>query len=494
MNQSVKFSGQTLAAAGPDAHVADIKYHDGPILIPNGMDIPTAVGVLEARQKYLETAVNMSEVFDVFPYDGANGLVEVLSKMYGWANSIPTPGFFGDSPPAMISINVGYMQKRSIPWGRFSMPGVAGYLETDVQNANGRFKFKLSGEVLRKDEAQVKRIFSELREFLKTGSIYKGKAIKIRFLTNAGKPLPMPEPEFLPIQHITRDMAIYSAHIHDAIETNLMTPIERVQDCLDNNLPVKRSVLLGGTYGTGKTLAATVASKVAVDNGLTYLYVPRADELKLAIEFLKQYQSPAGVLFCEDIDRVISGERTVEMDDILNIVDGIDTKSTHLITVLTTNDLNAINPAMIRPGRLDCVIEVTAPDAKAVERLIRHYASNSLAPDADITAAGVYLEGSIPAVVAEVVKRAKLVELKSLPKGSKITGLSGQAIIESAATMKGQLDLLQRLIDADAESPPTLGELMEQTVREALVDVTQALQESDNDMKDVRSRLGIPAE
>lgn len=58
-----------------------------------------------------------------------------------------------------------------------------------------------------------------------------------------------------------------------------------------------------GTYGTGKTMAATVASRLAVDAGITYVYVPRADELSDAIEFAKQYQSPACVIFCaEDIE------------------------------------------------------------------------------------------------------------------------------------------------------------------------------------------------
>ena len=37
------------------------------------------------------------------------------------------------------------------------------------------------------------------------------------------------------------------------------------------------------------------------------------------------------MIFCEDIDRAITGERSVEMDDILNILDGIDTKGNNLI-------------------------------------------------------------------------------------------------------------------------------------------------------------------
>lgn len=463
-------SHQTVNEAGKATEVALVKFHDGPILIPNGMEIPVAIGVLEARQKWLEETVAIQETFDVFPFDGANAINEVLAAKYGWANSVPTPGFWSDTPPTMLQIEVGYGQKKSVPWGSFRLPNVAGMIQTDVDRGGDRFRFRLTAEVLRKDEATIRDVFKAVREYLKTHSIYRGKAIKIRFLNDAGKPLSMPKPEFMDTSRISRDMIVYSDHIHDSIETNLFTPIERVDDIMRNGLPVKRAVLLGGTYGTGKTLAATVASRLAVDNGLTYLYVPRADELKLAIEFLKQYQNPASVLFCEDIDRVLAGERTMSMDDILNIVDGIDTKTTHMIAVFTTNDLEAINPAMIRPGRLDSVIEVTPPDAKAVEKLIRVYAGNALPADSDIAMAGKALEGQIPAVIAEVVQRAKLAMLRRVPKGQLITGLSEDAIVESAITMKGQTDLLERLTLAAAKAEPTLGDKMADLVEDVIRD------------------------
>src|SRR3546814_9239016 len=166
-------------------------------------------------------------------------------------------------------------------------------------------------------------------------------------------------------------------------------------------------------------MAATVASRLAVDAGVTYVYIPRADELPDAIEFAKQYQSPACVIFCEDVDRVTNGDRSVEMDDILNLLDGIDTKNNHIITVLTTNDLQSINPAMLRPGRLDAVIDVTPPDAQAVEKLLRLYGGDAIAADTNLEEAGRVLAGNIPAVIAEVGKRAKLAQLRLQPAGDR---------------------------------------------------------------------------
>jgi transitional endoplasmic reticulum ATPase len=432
-----------LNDAGEKAHVAEIVYHGEKMILPEGLAIKDAIDLLKRRQDFLEKEVQLMETFDVFPWDGANAIDEVLTRKFGWSSATATPGFFGPNPPKLISIEIDHNKTKQVPWGAFSLPGVDGLLHTSVDRKDGRVVFQLVAEVKRKDEATIKKIFEEVREYLKSNSIYKGKAIKMRFLDDDGDPLQMPEPKFMDTSAISEDMVIYPQDVQTQININLFTPIKRVRDCLANRIPIKRGVLLGGTYGTGKTLAATVASRIAVDNGITYVYVPRADELSHAIGFAQQNQSPACVIFCEDIDRSLSGERTTEMDDILNVIDGIDTKSTNVIVVLTTNDLNAINPAMLRPGRLDAVIEVLPPDAKAVEKLLRLYGGSAIEPGTDLTKAGQSLAGEIPAVISEVVKRAKLAQLSLQEPGVPVTKLSEAALVASAESMAKQLKLLK---------------------------------------------------
>lgn len=449
-------AGKTLENAGEVAHVAEIVYHGDKLILPENMAIKDAMALLERRATHLEEKVELRETFDVFPWDGANAIDAVLTNKFGWSAATATPGFFGPQPPRLISIEVGYGKTKQVPWGAFSLPKVDGLLHTSVAKKDGRFAFALVAEVKRKDEATIKSIFDEVREYLKHNSIYKGQAIKMRFLDDDGDPLQMPEPKFMDTSTISEEMVIYPESVQRQININLFTPIKRVTDCIENKIAIKRGVLLGGTYGTGKTLAATVASKIAVDNGITYLYIPRADELSHAIGFAKQNQSPACVVFCEDIDRALAGERSVEMDDILNVIDGIDTKSTNIIVVLTTNDLNAINPAMLRPGRLDAVIEVLPPDAKAVEKLLRLYGGSAIEVDTDLTTAGTTLAGEIPAVIAEVVKRAKLAQLSLQKPGVPVTKLSEQALVASAESMAQQLKLLK---DRSAEKPRETSDL-----------------------------------
>lgn len=241
---------KNLKDAGEQAHVAEIVYHGEKMILPEGLAITDAIDLLKRRQDFLEKEVELMETFDVFPWDGANAIDEVLTRKFGWSAATATPGFFGPRPPKLISIEIDYNKTKQVPWGAFSLPGVEGLLHTRVDRKDGRMVFQLVAQVKRKDEATIKKIFEEVRDYLKTNSIYKGKAIKMRFLDDDGDPLQMPEPKFMDTSAISEDMVIYPQDVQTQININLFTPIKRVRDCIDNRIPIKRGVLLDGTYGT----------------------------------------------------------------------------------------------------------------------------------------------------------------------------------------------------------------------------------------------------
>lgn len=421
----------------------EIVKHGEQLMIPSTLSLESAVELIEQRIAYEAQEVAFNESFPVFPWDGANALDKVLTNRYGWAPATATPGMFGSQPPQMITIDIGYQQRKEVAWGRFSLPNVAGYIQCSATMVRGRLVFKVDAKVLRRDEKSIKELFAELRLELSNNSIYRGQAFKMRFRDDNGALLEMPEPQFINAYDIEIEDLVYATDVQNAIETNLFTPIRRIRDCHANNISVKRGILLGGMYGCGKTLAAKAAARLAVEQGVTYLYVQRADELADAVDFVQMYSDPGAVVFCEDIDRSVNGSRSTAMDDILNIIDGIDTKSANIITVLTTNNLAAINPAMLRPGRLDAVINVTEPDAPAVEKLIRLYGKESITADEDLTLVGTTLAGQIPAVIAEVVKRAKLSQLRMQEPGTIVDKISSQALLDSATSMAEQIKLLK---------------------------------------------------
>lgn len=469
--------------------VAEIVRHGEKLTLPETMGYDDAIDLLQRRKEFENQKTEFSETYDVFPLDGAHALDAVLIAKLGWAPAVATPGWFGDEPPQMLSVEVKPGVFKSVAWGRFKLPNITGYIQTGVSMKNNRASFTLHASVLRRDEPVVRGLFNALRDYLVTGSIYKGQAIKLRFLDEDGDVLKMPEPKFIDTSKIDPDSLIYSKHVMDQVNTNLFTPILRVHDCIANGIKVKRGVLLAGTYGTGKTMAATVASKHAVDTGVTYLYIPRAAELPHAIEFAKQYQSPACVIFVEDIDRALDGKRDVAMDDILNLIDGIDTKHSNIIVVLTTNAVDNIDPAMLRAGRLDSVIEVTPPDAEAVQRLIRAYAAGTVSADEDLSEVGEVLEGAIPATIAEVVNRAKLAQLAQQAPGTKVTHLTGAALAVAARSMAGHLDLLERRIKACEAQPASLEDKLHELVATTVADVLGGHKLASHEFVDTGARV-----
>lgn len=392
--------------------VADVERHGEKLIVPEQMTLDGAIDVLTRKKAAEEEVVGVHEVIDAFPWDGARSLERVLDRRLGAALTTKTPGFFGPTPPTTVAVETAHGKTENIIWGRFLIPGIAAgaegrdYLETGYDFKDGRVVFLLGGQVRRKFLPVIKQLAEDIRQDLVVNSIYRGKAFRISFFDDDGDKKPVPDITFLDTTQVNLMELVYSDSVRAAIETNVFTPIRHAAKAAELGVPTKRGILLSGKYGTGKTLTAYATAKVAEDNGWSFVYITRADELPDAIRFAGNY-SPA-VIFAEDIDRTTAGGRTEELDEILNTIDGIDAKGARVMVVLTTNHLETINPAMLRPGRLDAVIEVTAPDEAAVVRLIRVYARDMMTEDTDVSHVARMLAGQIPAVVREVVERSKL--------------------------------------------------------------------------------------
>ena len=409
-------------------HIVDVIRHGESIMIPESMSLREVREVLERREKEDEKEVRVRESYDAFVWDGAHALSLAMDKKFGW---------FGE----LMQIEIDDKGTTTdVPWGRFCLPGIEGYIETGYDMQDGRIIFQASATVKKKNERQMKELFALTREILKEKSIYKGKALRLEFFNKDGDPIALPKPKFINLDSANEGNLIYSDEVASSIRINLFTPIEKMATCKKFGIPTKRGILLAGNYGTGKTLAAYVAAKKATDNGITFIYCSSADEFEETCRFAQQY-SPA-VVFCEDIDKVTSDERDIKMDGILNIIDGIDSKESDIITVLTTNSVKEINQAMLRPGRLDAIIHVTEPDAKAVEALIRHYGKGLIDHEEDLAEIGEFLNGNIPAVIRECVERAKLVVISQAKANIKNIVIKEPDLLSSAKTMKMQLDLL----------------------------------------------------
>jgi len=422
-------------------NVVNIIEHDGPLSLPKGMPVKDAIKVLTRELEYREEAVGIHAEIPGFLPDVLNAFFEACKETFGWVSNKPTPGFFGDNPPTMITIPTGLDTHVEVPWGGYELPGVQGLIETSVTKKDGRLVFTIGGTVKRRDEGTVLKIVEATKAYLKEHSIFKNKAFRITFIDQNGDQKAVPEPQFLRINRQLKDELIFSAEVEAAININVFTPIVHTGVASRLGVPTKRGILLSGRYGTGKSMTSTVVADLATDNGWTFILAERADELADVLRLAREY-APA-VVFCEDIDRVMSGDRNMDMDEVLNIIDGVESKSAEIMVVLTTNHVDDINQAMLRPGRLDNVIEIKPPDAEAAERLMRQYGRGLIDTEEDITAAGAMLDGEIPAVIQEVVERSKLAAIHRDPNSTFGPGsIKGDDLVQAAHSMRNQLDLL----------------------------------------------------
>lgn len=417
-------------------HTADVVRHGEKIIVPEAITLPAAITILQKKVEEEEQVVLVSENIIAFPWEGALAFKKALDQMFGSSAMVAERGMFGPTPPQMIAVQTGPDSKELVPWGKFPFPlDPSSYLNTAWSNHEGRIVFAIRGEVKRKWLATVERLADLTREMIRRESIYRAKALRINFEDGS-----TPQPTFMDLREAKADEMVYTRELTALMDSNIFTPLRHASECRKANIPLKRGVLLAGPYGTGKSLLARAVAKVGTEHGWTFIYIKDASQLPSAIQFAQLYQ-PA-VIFAEDVDRHVTGERTEGMDQILNTLDGIDTKTAELMVVLTTNHLDQINRAMLRPGRLDVILNITAPDAEAVQRLIQMYSRGKLAADADLTEAGELLAGYTPAVIREVVERAKLTTISRT--GLADSPLTGDDISISAKTMVQQQALLKK--------------------------------------------------
>ena len=168
----------------------------------------------------------------------------------------------------------------------------------------------------------------------------------------------------------------------------------------DVGIKPPKGVILYGEPGTGKTL---LAKAVANQTSATFLRVTGSELIqkylgegpKLVRELFRVAEEHApSIVFIDEIDAIgtkrydsnSGGEREVQrtMLELLNQLDGFDSRS-DVKVILATNRIETLDPALIRPGRIDRKIEFPLPDIKTKRKIFQvHTGKMSLAPDVDL--------------------------------------------------------------------------------------------------------------
>ena len=195
---------------------------------------------------------------------------------------------------------------------------------------------------------------------------------------------------------------------------------------------IPRGVLLYGPPGTGKTL---VAKAVAGEAGVPFFSISGSDFVEMFVGvgasrvrdlFEQAKQSAPAIIFVDEIDAVgrqrgagIGGgndEREQTLNQLLVEMDGFDSK-TNVILIAATNRPDVLDPALLRPGRFDRQIGVTAPDLAGREKVLAvHSKGKPLADDVDLALIARRTPGFTGADLANVLNEAALLTARQNEK------------------------------------------------------------------------------
>lgn len=174
----------------------------------------------------------------------------------------------------------------------------------------------------------------------------------------------------------------------------ILSEFQQVVDLLTNSdkyrnigAKVPKGILLNGAPGTGKTL---IAKAIAGEAGVPFLYAAGSqfDEMYVGVGakrirklFEEARENAPCIVFIDEIDAVGGKRKTggstsdysrMTINQLLQEMDGFKSND-DVIVIGATNLKGVLDPALLRPGRFDLVIDVPHPNKKGRKEILKHY-------------------------------------------------------------------------------------------------------------------------
>jgi len=152
-----------------------------------------------------------------------------------------------------------------------------------------------------------------------------------------------------------------------------------------------KGILFYGFPGTGKTLLAKAAAHETnttfikvVGTELVHKFIGEGAQFVREIFKLAREKAPT-IIFIDELDAIGSirmedatlGDREINrtLMQLLSELDGFDQRG-NIKFIAATNRIDILDPALLRPGRFDRIVEFPFPDEKAREAIFRVHMRN----------------------------------------------------------------------------------------------------------------------
>lgn len=209
--------------------------------------------------------------------------------------------------------------------------------------------------------------------------------------------------------------------LKQSLSQRVLWPLRHAEKALQYRLQLPNGILFYGPPGCGKTYFATKLAEElkwemefvsTASLGSAYQHETQGNIQKI---FTKAEKYGHCVLCIDEIDGILSGRKETSGNSSHNdevnefLVQLNECHKRGILVIGTTNRKDIIDPAALRAGRFDLLIEVKAPDLEMRKRLFEMYLANRpLAEDIDIAELAEMSDGYASSDVPFVVNEAAL--------------------------------------------------------------------------------------
>ena len=215
-----------------------------------------------------------------------------------------------------------------------------------------------------------------------------------------------------------------------------------------------RGILLHGPPGTGKTMIAKAVANSMDSNFITVgcpeliSKYPGETERNIRRLFDKARRARPCVIFLDEIDALLPEKRDgIEnnriVSQILIELDGV-AKSDGVILVGATNRPDMIDPAAMRPGRFDKILEIKPPDEEGRKSILEVHIGKRPRGDMDFERLAAMTDGFTGADIAHAVNAASVLLLRRCIEANgqmKDVKLTHEAMEESILAVRRQRNM-----------------------------------------------------